>query len=300
MTKPTLITPPSLLDTATSQAQTAPSLLSGLNDNASNQASKKRKHPVLRLIAIALVTIGALAGAAAMIANSVTAPPATETPGLANSSTAQPTSRQVPQAPAAMADKAPTTPTATAPEQVATIINDPPPTADTPPAAAASDNNPHDRLSAALASPQDEPAKIAAHIPVATGSAHPSVVKPAASKAKAAKSDIEDRDVKLLTALVASNKDIPVNKKSSHANTDSKASAAGKSTSAKDDARNQDIVERKPGDSTASLLQRCKKLGLIEGELCRWRICSDRWDSDPACKSATQAKAPAAADTTVQ
>jgi hypothetical protein len=31
------------------------------------------------------------------------------------------------------------------------------------------------------------------------------------------------------------------------------------------------------------LLQRCKQLGMIEGMLCRARICSGRWDSDPAC-----------------
>ncbi|MDR3391953.1 MAG: hypothetical protein P4L77_09480 [Sulfuriferula sp.] len=283
MTKPTLITPPSLLDAATSPAQTAPGLLSSLDGNASIQTGTKRPRRMFWFI-ISLLLIGVLAGAAAMMVNSAT-------------STFAP-AKSVPQPSAAVANALPATPAEAAPAQVATIINDPPATADKPANAAAFDNNPHDRLSAALASPQDEPAKIAAHIPVATGSAHPSVVKPAASKTKAAKSDIEDRDVKLLTALVASNKDIPVNKKSSH--TDSKASAAGKSASTKDDARNQDIVERKPGDSTASLLLRCKKLGLIEGELCRWRICSERWDSDSACKANTQAKAPAVVDTSVQ
>jgi hypothetical protein len=34
---------------------------------------------------------------------------------------------------------------------------------------------------------------------------------------------------------------------------------------------------------TAELLRRCQQLGLIEGMLCRSRICSGRWDSDPAC-----------------
>lgn len=45
----------------------------------------------------------------------------------------------------------------------------------------------------------------------------------------------------------------------------------------------RDVVVRKEEEETASLLQRCKQLGLIEGMLCRSRICSGRWDSDPAC-----------------
>jgi hypothetical protein len=47
----------------------------------------------------------------------------------------------------------------------------------------------------------------------------------------------------------------------------------------------RDIVERKPNDCSESLLLRCKQLGFIEGQLCRWRICSGRWDSDAACKA---------------
>jgi hypothetical protein len=49
--------------------------------------------------------------------------------------------------------------------------------------------------------------------------------------------------------------------------------------------RNRDVVERQEGDSTAQLLARCKQLGLIEGMLCRSRICSGRWESDPACRA---------------
>ena len=45
----------------------------------------------------------------------------------------------------------------------------------------------------------------------------------------------------------------------------------------------RDVVQRRQEDETAELLQRCKQLGLIEGMLCRSRICSGRWDSDPAC-----------------
>ena len=45
----------------------------------------------------------------------------------------------------------------------------------------------------------------------------------------------------------------------------------------------RDVVVRKEEEETVSLLQRCKQLGLIEGMLCRSRICSGRWESDPAC-----------------
>jgi hypothetical protein len=53
----------------------------------------------------------------------------------------------------------------------------------------------------------------------------------------------------------------------------------------------RDIVVRNGNESTASLLKRCAALGFFEGELCRYRICSGRWGSDPACPVAQQASA---------
>ncbi|MGV7210257.1 hypothetical protein ACLB1G_20675 [Oxalobacteraceae bacterium A2-2] len=50
--------------------------------------------------------------------------------------------------------------------------------------------------------------------------------------------------------------------------------------------RTRDVVERQEGDSTASLLARCRQLGLIESLLCRSRICSGRWENDAACRAA--------------
>ncbi|MBE3025246.1 hypothetical protein IMS62_11220 [Janthinobacterium sp. GW458P] len=69
-----------------------------------------------------------------------------------------------------------------------------------------------------------------------------------------------DSDVALLTALVA------------HAH---RQEGAAKPL--------RDVVVRKDDEETSDLLQRCKQLGMIEGMLCRARICSGRWDSDPAC-----------------
>jgi hypothetical protein len=45
----------------------------------------------------------------------------------------------------------------------------------------------------------------------------------------------------------------------------------------------RDIVVPAPGELTESLVKRCRRLGLIEGELCRVRICSGIWGRDPAC-----------------
>ena len=72
-----------------------------------------------------------------------------------------------------------------------------------------------------------------------------------------------DSDVTLLTAMVA------------HAN--------GPTTVSPE--RTRDVVDRQDGDSTESLLGRCKLLGTIEGMLCRSRICAGRWDSDAACRA---------------
>ncbi|QGZ38921.1 hypothetical protein IP92_05331 [Pseudoduganella flava] len=44
-----------------------------------------------------------------------------------------------------------------------------------------------------------------------------------------------------------------------------------------------DVVEPHLADSTASLLQRCQRVGGEEGRLCRLRICSSRADDD-ACR----------------
>jgi hypothetical protein len=72
-----------------------------------------------------------------------------------------------------------------------------------------------------------------------------------------------DTDVALLTALVAH---------------------AGAPTNVAPE-RSRDVVLRQEGEGTAPLLARCKQLGLIEGMLCRSRICSGRWESEAACRA---------------
>lgn len=124
--------------------------------------------------------------------------------------------------------------------------------------------------------PMPAPATIVnevAHTPPSTTAAAPEkapVRKVATSERQAASSrpapaTSSDKDVALLTAMVA------------HAHQQDSGQDRGRAEHARD------VVVRKDEEETASLLQRCKQLGLIEGMLCRARICSGRWDSDPAC-----------------
>ncbi|WP_215408757.1 hypothetical protein [Janthinobacterium sp. JC611] len=88
--------------------------------------------------------------------------------------------------------------------------------------------------------------------PVRQAAARPQGTRPATAPG--------DSDVALLTAMVA------------HAH--------GQEGTAKPV---RDVVLRQREEETTELLRRCQQLGLIEGMLCRSRICSGRWDSDPAC-----------------
>ena len=72
-----------------------------------------------------------------------------------------------------------------------------------------------------------------------------------------------DSDVALLTAMVA------------HAHRQ-EGTAPGRDVVLRQRQQEQE-------QETVELLRRCQQLGLIEGMLCRSRICSGRWDSDPAC-----------------
>lgn len=311
MTKPISATAPSLLNAAAAPSQGAPSLLSSLDGTASNQTGKKRGAPVFWIIAILLLLTGLLVGAAVMVAHNATSSFTHANPPVLPL-TAAPSSKLD-----AVAEvKTTAVPVEVASAQVATIINDLPTSPENKSInpAPAPDSNPHDRLSAALTGTQSQQVKTeldktdpavtakpdAQPQPVIAAAQHKqtdaevhNTPKLTAKKTKPAKADPDDRDVRLLAALVASTKDIAP-KKSSRLKTHSKVTSDGKNSNVKDDDRNQDIVERKPGDSTASLLNRCKKLGVIEGEFCRWRICSNRWDSDPDCKSDVRPKAPVA------
>ncbi|MDN2677054.1 hypothetical protein [Janthinobacterium sp. SUN033] len=94
--------------------------------------------------------------------------------------------------------------------------------------------------------------------PVRQVAARPQGARPAAAPG--------DSDVALLTAMVA------------HAHRQE-----GTAAPVRDVVLRRQKQEQEQEQETAELLRRCKQLGLIEGMLCRSRICSGRWDSDPAC-----------------
>jgi hypothetical protein len=163
-------------------------------------------------------------------------------------------------------------------EQAAAIVNTASSSADAGPAGATTPDRPDWPALAGTqpASAPDGPARAASptHKPAMAGggvrapqSATQTTAAPARNAAgtgaSAANAAARDTDVTLLAALVA------------HANKPSVTVTE----------RSRDVVERKDGDTTAQLLARCHQLGLIEGMLCRSRICSDRWDADPACRA---------------
>jgi hypothetical protein len=128
-------------------------------------------------------------------------------------------------------------------------------------AARASAVTEHSKASAARANASAAPAASAVNVASrAVGAAGPSA---AARNGSPAPATSADTDVALLTALVAH---------------------SGRPATVTPE-RSRDVVERRDGDSSETLLARCKQLGLIEGMLCRSRICSGRWESDAACRA---------------
>lgn len=106
----------------------------------------------------------------------------------------------------------------------------------------------------------------------------------------ATKGQTADPDVVLLEALVARAAEPSVRTLESAKKSAKNAPPPAPTTLAKTGDSNHDFVERKPGDSTESLLLRCKQLGFFEGGLCRWRMCSGRWNTDQACKVAQESQ----------
>lgn len=106
---------------------------------------------------------------------------------------------------------------------------------------------------------------VAAATPNASASAPRKVAPPARPQVARPVAAPGDSDVALLTAMVA------------HTHRQEGTAPV------RDVVLRQQELELELGQETAKLLQRCKQLGLIEGMLCRSRICSGRWDSDPAC-----------------
>ena len=244
------IAPPTLMGPI--PTHTTPSMLSSLDKKASGSRKKKRGRSPIWFTGLALLLTGLVVGGGVMIANNVTASIKPASIPVSNI-IATPSTKS-----ATFLVKADTTLEEAPTSQAATIVNDLPiqePKAQTH---AKSSNDPHDRLSAALEGSPLIPSSTTKHSGGKTTATKTKTSKTAkkdkshhAHKTKFNHHHPNDSDVTLLAALVAST--------------------------------NQDVVERKPGDSTASLLKRCEKLGSLEGALCSKRICSGQWKSEPGC-----------------
>lgn len=127
------------------------------------------------------------------------------------------------------------------------------------------------------------------------------------TNAQKAASDASEKDVNLLTALLAHNGGLSappdpasrpaVRVKTGTAAVPPKSNALGLPAPEKvaraSGAPSREVVERQASENTAALLNRCGALGFIEGELCRVRICSGLWDTDAACKARLSSNASA-------
>ncbi|RJG06127.1 hypothetical protein D3870_09025 [Noviherbaspirillum cavernae] len=114
----------------------------------------------------------------------------------------------------------------------------------------------------------------------------------AASAAKVPTS--KDRDVELIAALLAysprpgevgktANQKSAAAQPGAHADVDPATVKREKRGEP-----NSDVMVRASGESVEAQVKRCRAMGFFEGELCRMRVCSGIWGTDPACPSSSQ------------
>jgi hypothetical protein len=103
----------------------------------------------------------------------------------------------------------------------------------------------------------------------------------AANPAKNGKST--DKDVDLIAALLTHVSRPGATPKEASKSPATSLALAGSAAKRDNRSANHDIVMHAPGVSKESLIARCRTLGFLEGELCRIRICSGSWGTDPAC-----------------
>lgn len=104
-------------------------------------------------------------------------------------------------------------------------------------------------------------------------------------QAKAKQKD--DPDADLLAVLIARTK--PYEQKSAKG-----AATSGSSTKAAP-------AEKARKATLAEQVAECDKNGFFKGQICRWRVCSGRWGTDPSCpSSAPPASSPSAANVATQ
>lgn len=109
-----------------------------------------------------------------------------------------------------------------------------------------------------------------------TARSEPAKATPERKKSNASavteKTASSDHDVDLISALMA------------HTSGQSDTKSTQRAQKPVANKGNQDVVERRRGDSTVALLKRCKRLGGTEAKLCSRRICASH-ENEAACRS---------------
>lgn len=93
---------------------------------------------------------------------------------------------------------------------------------------------------------------------------------------------VPDSDAALLAALVAYDASTPIVVKPAPAPSAKRGDESARNRNSGFDPKRDVVVDDK-NVSMAELVRRCGTLGLVEGFLCKARVCSSRQGSDPAC-----------------
>jgi hypothetical protein len=147
---------------------------------------------------------------------------------------------------------------------------------------------------------EEKPIPSTVNAPVAVQKPRPGHAARAPAPRHDRKKDVkrrDDRDVDLIAALLTRASGTTGTEKSAATAKASKTSAArgmqnaSATTVATDKPKRDLVVVRQTGETMTSVIHRCRALGLIEGELCRLRVCADKWGKDAACPSSGVAPA---------
>jgi len=98
----------------------------------------------------------------------------------------------------------------------------------------------------------------------------------------------DDRDVDLIAALLTrasagNTGEKPAKSAGAPKGKNALAGQKNSSTAGSSEKPNRDSVPNQMHEPLSTLVRRCRTLGLVEGELCRLRVCSGSWGKDPAC-----------------
>lgn len=127
-------------------------------------------------------------------------------------------------------------------------------------------------------------------VPAKAGANHMKRATATATPAKSHARDVKkDKDVELIGALLAH---VSAPAAAPVPNTPARKQQAAAATPARAAVR-RDRGTTNEGNRTAqaavvstdALIKQCRSLGILQGELCRLRVCSNLWGKDPACPS---------------